>query len=266
MLKFFRGIRRKLIDEENLRKYLLYAVGEILLVMIGILLALQVNNWNEQNRKKSQEIAYLKNFKNDLTIDIVNLNQDLAVIEGAKHSMEFLIGYMENDLPWHDSLQYYFGGTTGWWDTEIMLNTFKTLNSNDWNIISNSQLRKDISYYYNVVNGTWSKNQKLYKNALFEISSSVLRTRFDAFGEGNYDDWKLREDSPFKKNRLDPTGLFVKMVPNNFESLKKDSVYLFTLKTLRNKNNYFREMSHGYVKFLSESLIDEIEKELEELK
>jgi hypothetical protein len=47
MLKFFRTIRKKLIEEYNVRKYLLYAIGEILLVVIGILIALQVNNWND---------------------------------------------------------------------------------------------------------------------------------------------------------------------------------------------------------------------------
>jgi hypothetical protein len=47
MLKFFRTIRKKLIEEDNVRKYLLYAIGEILLVVIGILIALQLNNWNE---------------------------------------------------------------------------------------------------------------------------------------------------------------------------------------------------------------------------
>jgi hypothetical protein len=47
MLKFFRSIRRRLMTENNLRKYLLYAFGEILLVVIGILIALQINNWNE---------------------------------------------------------------------------------------------------------------------------------------------------------------------------------------------------------------------------
>jgi hypothetical protein len=46
MLKFFRRIRRKLLDEGSLRKYLVYAIGEITLVVIGILIALQINNWN----------------------------------------------------------------------------------------------------------------------------------------------------------------------------------------------------------------------------
>jgi hypothetical protein len=48
MLKFFRGIRRKLLEDGSLRKYLIYAIGEILLIMIGIFLALELNNWNEK--------------------------------------------------------------------------------------------------------------------------------------------------------------------------------------------------------------------------
>jgi hypothetical protein len=48
MLKFFRGIRRKLLEDGSLGKYLIYAIGEILLIMIGIFLALELNNWNEK--------------------------------------------------------------------------------------------------------------------------------------------------------------------------------------------------------------------------
>jgi hypothetical protein len=53
MLKFFRTIRKKLIEQNNVRKYMLYAIGEILLVVIGIFIALQVNNWNELKGKPS---------------------------------------------------------------------------------------------------------------------------------------------------------------------------------------------------------------------
>ena len=54
MIKFFRKIRRKLLTENKISKYLLYAIGEIILVVIGILIALQVNNWNEDRKFKNE--------------------------------------------------------------------------------------------------------------------------------------------------------------------------------------------------------------------
>lgn len=62
-MPFFSRIRRKIINEGNQKKYLIYAFGEILLVVVGILIALQVNNWNEErksNTKASQlsEVLY----------------------------------------------------------------------------------------------------------------------------------------------------------------------------------------------------------------
>ena len=59
MIKFFRKIRQKLVTENKFSKYLLYAIGEIVLVVIGILIALQVNNLNEVEKVKDKEVIYL---------------------------------------------------------------------------------------------------------------------------------------------------------------------------------------------------------------
>ncbi len=74
MIKFFRKIRQQLVTENKFSKYLLYAVGEILLVMIGILLALQVSNWNTNKQNRHTEINFLKNLKADLEVDLYNLD------------------------------------------------------------------------------------------------------------------------------------------------------------------------------------------------
>jgi hypothetical protein len=66
MLRFFRNIRQKLIEQENVRKYMWYALGEILLVMIGILLALQINNWNEQRKQEQEVIRVLTDFADNI--------------------------------------------------------------------------------------------------------------------------------------------------------------------------------------------------------
>ena len=70
MLKFFRKIRQQLLKQGNFRRYFFYAFGEILLVMIGILLALQVNKWNEWRKAKEEEKQMLEQIKGDLELEI----------------------------------------------------------------------------------------------------------------------------------------------------------------------------------------------------
>ena len=77
MIGLFRRIRRKLANENRFLQYSRYAIGEIVLVMVGILLALQVNNWNINRAEKTTEIKYLKNIKIDLKKDMVNIDRTL---------------------------------------------------------------------------------------------------------------------------------------------------------------------------------------------
>lgn len=75
MIKFFRKIRQQLLGEGKTGKYFKYAIGEILLVMIGILLALQVNNWNEERKDRDEVRKYLNSFLSDLTVDSLNYDR-----------------------------------------------------------------------------------------------------------------------------------------------------------------------------------------------
>jgi len=74
MIKFFRKIRQNLLMENKTRKYLKYAVGEIVLVMLGILLALQVNNWNSERKDRINERKLLKNINRDFIANKVNFD------------------------------------------------------------------------------------------------------------------------------------------------------------------------------------------------
>ncbi len=78
MIKFFRQIRKRLISDNKVSKYAIYAIGEIVLVVIGILIALWINNWNEGKRDARIETAFLENFRNDLKADIQNLSEKIA--------------------------------------------------------------------------------------------------------------------------------------------------------------------------------------------
>jgi hypothetical protein len=69
-MKFFHLIRKKLLDEGNLKRYLMYAIGEILLVVIGILIALQINNWNQANSDSRIAHEYMTNLVTELSSDL----------------------------------------------------------------------------------------------------------------------------------------------------------------------------------------------------
>ena len=78
MIKFFRKIRQNLLSEGKTGKYLKYAIGEILLVVIGILIALQINNWNELRKEHKLETRILNEILTNLETDIENLEKKLA--------------------------------------------------------------------------------------------------------------------------------------------------------------------------------------------
>lgn len=99
MLRFFRKIRQRLIEDARFSKYLLYAIGEILLVVIGILIALQANNWNEQNKNAEEVHTALRALHNEIEINIAYLESRVDRIDAYLDRTETYIGILSTPEP-----------------------------------------------------------------------------------------------------------------------------------------------------------------------
>jgi sensor domain CHASE-containing protein len=91
MIKFFRKIRQNLLSENKFSKYLIYAIGEIILVVIGILIALQINNNNELNKQRAKEVQFLKNLKSDLIFEESELERYIGIRESIVNSAQIAL-------------------------------------------------------------------------------------------------------------------------------------------------------------------------------
>ena len=98
MIKFFRRIRQRLLTENKFSKYLLYAIGEIVLVVIGILIALTINNWNEIRKEKELETQILIQLQKDISDNIESLEYILNEhIKSKNATISLLMIYADTD-------------------------------------------------------------------------------------------------------------------------------------------------------------------------
>ena len=104
MIKFFRHIRQRLIGENRFSKYLLYAIGEIILVVIGILIALQINTWNDFRKKNLLKANYIESLKRDLSADIIYIKSQIIADSIDLAKMYSFSKRLSNSLTTMDTL------------------------------------------------------------------------------------------------------------------------------------------------------------------
>lgn len=148
MIKFFRRVRQKLISENKFSKYLIYAVGEIILVVIGILIALSINNWNEDRKTASQEIKILNELKNDLETNLNEIIETYNTTSGRQESTVIILGYFENRKSFDDSLKMAFENIKMDGLFNIANTTYKFIESQGINSLSNDSLRIRVTEMY----------------------------------------------------------------------------------------------------------------------
>jgi len=178
MIKFFRHIRQSLLTENKFSKYLLYAIGEIVLVVIGILIALSINNWNENVKNKNLETSYLIRISKDLDTDLLEFDTAIELAQERNTRVLFLQQAVEDPILVKQSPDYFvqsiiYAGYT--YRPSISNHSFEELKSSGrLALIHNEDIRVSIAKYYDVEFGY----------SQFEFVREDVQLKYNEYSEG----------------------------------------------------------------------------------
>ena len=174
MIRFLRQIRQKLLQENRFSKYLLYAIGEIVLVVIGILIALQINNWNERKNRVHLEKSLLKEIKENLQVDLGDLRFNIKYDSTNRAATTLVLQQLENKIPYTDSLATYYGKMGS--NSLLLENTaaYENLKTLGFDLISNKTLRNKISHLYSARYEYLDEISQIYSSFLMSNLQPVL--------------------------------------------------------------------------------------------
>ena len=259
MIKFFRRIRRKLLDEGNLKRYLVYAIGEILLVVIGILLALQINAWNQSEKDKDEEKEYLERIVTDLKEDLLELDETIknneSIIWTAAQVIEKVEGLNVKESIWwtevYDQIEhkykiqpkidlnrfgpllYYLQTMREFKSTKIAFQ--ELVSTGKLNLIRDKELKQSIQFHYVLIEER-SGFQEIVLNADDQYGASLVKIGLGSLNQKSFSEIK--------------------------DKLHKDSDLIATLKNYFNYSGiciYILYYESGSIKESTDNLIEEIE-------
>ncbi len=156
MLRFFRKIRQKLLAEGKLKSYIFYAIGEIMLVVIGILIALQINTWNDGRKVRNLEQAYYCKFLEDINQDVAHIK---GLIESNKvriKSSNELINLLQQKNPSRKEVVKKMAGATSktTFTFKPSMAAFEDLKSSgNLKIIKDISIKNGLINYYSILEG-----------------------------------------------------------------------------------------------------------------
>ena len=153
MIKFFRHFRKRLIQENKMGKYFKYAIGEIVLVVIGILIALQINNWNIDRQTRQKEQVYLEEIRNNLHQDSLKLQVVLDFNKEKMKIVEEMLGMFVDTLTNEERFGIFNKNANDFTFYEVFdpvrIAFNNMLSAENIDLISNNKLRGALSEYYN---------------------------------------------------------------------------------------------------------------------
>ena len=207
MIRLFKKDKKKFINSRKIRNYLAYSIGEIILVVIGILIAVYINNWDLNQLKQDNGVKALKIVKRDL-------QTEKYVLESFKKRYSYTRKYLIDILYNHktdnlDSLKFHFGPYVHY---KMNSEYISLKSSGKLNLISNSKLRSKLVNFYEVYYSIYKELEEEHK---FFIDKRVNDYFFNQFPS----DTSNFVDSKFVKSKLNDQN-FKKILDQQITSLQ----------------------------------------------
>jgi hypothetical protein len=203
MIPFFRKLRKQLANDNKPLKYLRYAIGEIVLVVIGILIALQINNWNQESHQRDKEKKMLIELDRDLASNVKILEREIKMQQKFINEATLTINHLKSKKPFNDSIGLYLNHIS--WIERIQFTTsaYESLKSVGINLISSDSIRSDITYIF----GTEFPQKTMWlRDAGIHIASLV---------------------SPYYIKYFERSlSIYSNIIPTNYEGLLKDQEFI----------------------------------------
>jgi hypothetical protein len=232
MIKFFRKIRYSLLETEKTGKYFKYAIGEIILVVIGILIALSINNWNETKKERKLETKVLNELLTSLENNYNSMVSDSTYRALWNTSSNIIIKFIESDLPYVDSLNIHFQharkpGT----NLSLSYAGYEGLKNVGFGIITSDSLRKNIVELFELTHKSLLEEMEYFESFQPERQAQIDRLF-------SYNEDKFNLDKPFD----------VPLIPNNLNTLKSDPLFLPMIKSIKVQRNIISVMLYKNIK------------------
>jgi hypothetical protein len=243
------------MSEKKTGKYFKYAIGEIVLVVFGILIALQINNWNQDRNRLKLENIILEQLKNELLSISSDINGDYHILKLGQESHYKILDYIENDVPYNDSMcfDFYLIHKDEYIYPKVAV--YNRINEKGLDIIRNDSIRymtqsvyesifprisRDNSFYPDLsafFNDYYLENFKPNQDYSLQFSSNVPSDTLGGRIFPNRDIIYPRERTRNGKKRKVTIGY----VPLDFTALKKDTKFHMLLE----KSRVFRDYKIG---------------------
>ena len=223
MIRFFSKKHQEISNQNNISKYLRYAIGEIFLVVIGILIALQINNWNEEQKAIKEEIIILKELKNSITTDIQQLNNLHRQGDKDIASSEAILNWIEDKVAYNDTLEHHLTILSKAGQVKLFTpqnSAYKVLESKGIDLISNLALKNQILDLYNIEYPKLNFEYENYRQNVVDFGRPIARSSFRING---------------KLGAAGNVGSLT-LVPDRIGDLKKNIEFYNTIKVLQLNN------------------------------